>query len=221
MASLRKKRVDAAVDAAPQVAVGPAANETPAPALAPKADDAAEALRKQLEALRRSETLQQQSQIAKLTAQERRQDWIKNNPLAQQHYNTLNALHAEAIQAGHADTSPAYFDYLNDRLEALNGHAAAATQLVNEAQQLQQRATQSVPQHRPASPSNQQRTSIVSAPVSREVPSSGGFRQAGKITLTAEQRESARISGISEAEYARQLSRLNDMKATGEYSDRR
>lgn len=67
----------------------------------------------------------------------------------------------------------------------------------------------------------QRKTSIVSAPVSREVPSASGARTSGKITLTAEQREAARLSGITEAEYARQLAKLNQMKANGEYGERR
>src|SRR5512143_542118 len=68
---------------------------------------------------------------------------------------------------------------------------------------------------------SQKRTSIVSAHVSREVPSASGTRTSGKITLTAEQREAARLSGITEAEYARQLSKFNQMKANGEYGERR
>ena len=65
----------------------------------------------------------------------------------------------------------------------------------------------------------QQRTNIVSAPVSREVPSSSGTRQnSGKITLTKEQAEYARISGITETEYARQLTKLNEAKANGQYT---
>ena len=49
----------------------------------------------------------------------------------------------------------------------------------------------------------QQRTSIVSAPVSREAPSSGGTRTPTKITLTPAQKEAAKIAGISETEYAK------------------
>jgi hypothetical protein len=70
-------------------------------------------------------------------------------------------------------------------------------------------------------PQPQQRTSIVSAPVSRDVPSGTTPRKNGKITLTAEQRESARISGITEAEYAKQLEKYREMKANGTYGDGR
>jgi hypothetical protein len=64
----------------------------------------------------------------------------------------------------------------------------------------------------------QQRTNIVSAPVSREVPSSSGTKQSGKITLTKDQQEAARISGVTETEYARNLVKMNEAKANGQYT---
>lgn len=70
-------------------------------------------------------------------------------------------------------------------------------------------------------PQQQQRTSIVSAPVSREVPSGSGVRKNGKITLTEAQRESAKIAGVTEVEYAKQLEKINTMKANGTYGDGR
>lgn len=67
------------------------------------------------------------------------------------------------------------------------------------------------------------RGAIVSAPVSREAQSgSTGQRQStGKIRLSAEEIESARLSGITEVEYARQKQRLMQLKANGEYSQNR
>lgn len=60
---------------------------------------------------------------------------------------------------------------------------------------------------------------IVSAPVSREVPSGGsGRRSTEQVTLTAEEREFAKISNITEAEYARQKQRLLEAKANGQYT---
>jgi hypothetical protein len=64
----------------------------------------------------------------------------------------------------------------------------------------------------------QQRTNIVSAPVSREVPSSSGTRPSGKITLSKEEQEAAKISGITETEYARQKSALLLAKQNGQYT---
>jgi len=59
---------------------------------------------------------------------------------------------------------------------------------------------------------------MVSAPVSR----SGGTPNAGaaipgRVVLSPEQREAARLSGISEVDYARQLMRLNSEKRAGNY----
>lgn len=57
--------------------------------------------------------------------------------------------------------------------------------------------------------------SIVSAPVSREVPDSSGKRSSDSQTLTVAQREAAKMSGITEVEYAKQLQRMKEMKANG------
>jgi hypothetical protein len=61
------------------------------------------------------------------------------------------------------------------------------------------------------------RKSVVSAPVSREAPSSSGTRTPGTVRLTALQREWAKASGISEAEYAKQVVNLQREKANGSY----
>jgi len=75
-------------------------------------------------------------------------------------------------------------------------------------------------ERREAPAQQQQRTSIVSAPVSREVPTSTPNRQNGKITLTAAQVEAAKMAGITPAEYAKQLQKLTEMKSNGTYGDR-
>jgi hypothetical protein len=51
------------------------------------------------------------------------------------------------------------------------------------------------------------------------VPSWSGKREdrPGSITLTPAQKEASRISGLSEVEYARQLIRLREEKAQGNY----
>lgn len=56
---------------------------------------------------------------------------------------------------------------------------------------------------------------IVSAPVSREAPSWTGKREdrPGSITLSLAQKEAARISGLTEVEYSRNLLRLREAKA--------
>ena len=74
------------------------------------------------------------------------------------------------------------------------------------------------PQPRPVSLS----AAHVSAPVSRDIPSGGnGQRRPGSVTLTADQLDAARIAGVTPADYAKQLLRLREMQAAGEYSERR
>jgi hypothetical protein len=79
------------------------------------------------------------------------------------------------------------------------------------------------PAPRHEAPPRQQRSNIpVSAPPTRESPSmSTGRPVGGPVQLTAEQRDAARFSGISEQEYARQLVKMNRLKASGELDDRR
>jgi hypothetical protein len=54
-----------------------------------------------------------------------------------------------------------------------------------------------------------------SAPVSREGGSYGGSRSGTQVRLTTEQREAARLAGVSEVEYARNHLRLEDEKRRG------
>lgn len=108
----------------------------------------------------------------------------------------LRALHWDAIDDGRPFGSSEYIDFIDTKLG------------------LKQTAQQ---QEEPVV-TQQQRTSIVSAPVSREVPSSSGSQnRGGKTHLTLAQREAAKIAGISEAEYAKNLNKLNEMKANGTY----
>jgi hypothetical protein len=219
MASLRKRQSPDVPVAETPLPVEAKAETSPAPPSSSEPqDEAGAALLAQLEAIRQGETAQQQAQAAALVAQERRQTWLTSNPLAQQHYAALNALHHEAVQSGFVDAGPEYFSYLDARLADLAARQpeAAATHLV---QEMHERAAQLRPQEQPKptrlSPAH------VSAPVSREVPSASGLRSPGRVTLTAQQREAAKMSGVSEAEYARQLLRLRELQASGEYSDRR
>lgn len=66
-----------------------------------------------------------------------------------------------------------------------------------------------------------ERPSIMSAPVSRETPSAGGQRSTRSIRLTPDQKEAAKLAGISEVEYAKQLQKLNELKGDGNYTERR
>jgi len=71
----------------------------------------------------------------------------------------------------------------------------------------------------PPRPPEKPKRVMVSAPVSREVPTSTtGRRAPAKITLTPTEVEHARVSGVSVEEYAKQKLRLAAVRASGEYS---
>jgi hypothetical protein len=211
MASLRK-RLDAPVAAtdadAPEVEIDVETNAPPAPeASAP--DDASKALKRQIEALHQSETMQQQH-AAKLAAEGRREAWLNRTPGARENIAALGAIHHAALNSGLVDTSPEYFDFLGAQLAALKQPTEAATHIADE---MQARASRT-----PEPPPRPSRV-MVSAPVSRDVPSANGKRQSpGRVTLTPQEQEAARIAGIPLEEYARQKLRLSSMRATGEYS---
>jgi len=221
MASLRKRPAHAevaAVDAEPaKVAIN---LESDAPKAstpeAPAADDASEALKRQIEALGQARNMQQQAAIAELAANERRQAWLQQTPGAKTNIHALGAFHQAALDSGLADTSPQYFSFLEQRLAELQQPTTAATHL---AQEMQMRAAQDrapPPANPPAS------RVVVSAPVSRDVPSAGsGRREGGRVTLTPQEQEMALVSGVSLEEYARQKAKLAQMKASGEYGEDR
>lgn len=98
----------------------------------------------------------------------------------------IQYLHHKVVKAGHEAYSKSYFTDLEKRLGI-----SKADQPIEE---------------RPA---------IVSAPVSREVPDNKGDRPTSKITLTPAQRNAARVAGVTEAEYAKQLVRMQKEKSAG------
>lgn len=65
------------------------------------------------------------------------------------------------------------------------------------------------------------RSSLVSAPVSKETYANGSYDsygdRPGTVRLTVSQKEAARFSGLTEAEYALQVLRLREEKANGNY----
>jgi hypothetical protein len=212
MASLRKKPAET-VSVDPVVNLDTSPPPAPVPSVTPPSDDASGALKHQLAALQQADQRQQ----AIVTAETRRREWLAGNSIAQKYYDRLGAFHNEAIQSGLVDTSPDYFQHMENRLAALHNEqpATVGAHLIEE---MQARTAQ---EHAPPPVPQPQRTNIVSAPVSRAVPSASGTRTPGKITMTAEHREFARVAGVSDVEYAKQLQRLTEMKATGEHSDRR
>lgn len=206
-------------------AIAKAANE------AATADEAALALKRQIEALHQSEQLQRQHQAAQMaqnvptTREGKLSLWesqgasaaelkfLEANPeLIDLPQLTARAA-AEASQQGHERGSEAHMEatkkLFHEHLSQLQTQAAANP------------ATQETPAffrpaaiRKPAAPSP---ANYVSAPVSREVPS-GGYREPSlsQVKLSPEELEIARGLGLSDTQYARGKLRLEKEKARGE-----
>lgn len=122
---------------------------------------------------------------------ERAKAWLREHPeyISDTRKNArLNYLHHEAVEGqGLTAYSDPYFDWIEGQLTP---------------RQEERR--------------EQQRGAVVSAPVSREVPT-GGSQRPGDVRLTAAQREAAKIAGVSEKDYALHLAKLTELKANGQY----
>jgi len=128
---------------------------------------------------------------------ERVQRWIKKNQPDQETWDLMRGYHHGLIRSGLEFDSDEYLEAMETKL----GMRQAETE-----------EEPVVTQRQPA-----QRTSIVSAPVSREAPSTPNSTRNGDVKLTLAQREAAKIAGISEVEYTKQLQKINKMKANGSY----
>lgn len=124
----------------------------------------------------------------------RQREWLKSHrdaftDPAKNAY--LGAAHWDAIRAGHAQDSDAYFQVVEERLG-----------------------------YRQAKPEPQRKSIPVSAPVSRDAPTlSGAPARPSQIVLTKEQREAARIAGIDDFTYAKNLQKLQARKRDGFYQE--
>ena len=131
--------------------------------------------------------------------------WLKSHPelLTDQRKNTrLGAAHFDAEDKGLVAGTDSYFQFLEERL----GYREAQKPVVNDEDEDDEPV-----QHR--------RQPLVSAPVSRDtVSTTSGKPSSSKITLSPEQREAARIAGVDEITYARNLQKLNQARANGSYN---
>lgn len=110
----------------------------------------------------------------------------------------IQKLHWDVIDEGHEPYSRGYFESIETHL-GMRQRAVAA-----------QETEQEEPEH-------EGNSSMVSAPVSREVPTSTRGERPGRVTLTVAQKEAAKISGVTEKEYAENLLRLRQDKLNGLY----
>jgi hypothetical protein len=125
-------------------------------------------------------------------------NWLRAHPdfLTDSRKNAkIQALHYDVVDEGHAPFSTAYFESLEQHLGMRKASAAGA---------------------------GDGGGSIVSAPVTRDGPaSSGGGGRQTRITLTKEQKDAAKMAGITEQEYAKNLIKMNELKANGSYGEAR
>jgi hypothetical protein len=193
---------------------------------AAQADEAAAALKKQIEAVYAAEETQRQAALAanihRLPLDEKIKIWqanglsdaeadfLRQNPEVANHPEVSGWAANKAMHEGHQRDSAAYFQAVEENFQAAMRHMQA------------QASSPQVPEFFRAPPPRQPmpRTPahFVSAPVTRGDVPDGTPRQLnnpGKVTLTAEQREAAKLSGITEVEYARHLLRLQKEKAAG------
>ena len=199
-----------------------------------KADEAALALKKQIDALRQSEELNRRAaaQAAQLqqrppTREEKLGYWrsqgmpedqvefLKENP-AMIDFSELAAFAAnEALQAGHERGSRGHMQAMKETFDKHLAHLQA------QAQQTEPTAMQETPrffQPPPPKPAPE-RAPIVSAPISRTVPGSGPRdyeTDPRRVTLSVEERQIAKLSGVSETDYARGKLELQARRARGE-----
>jgi hypothetical protein len=127
-------------------------------------------------------------------------DWLRLHPdaLTDGRKNTrLQGAHVEAEDHGFRPGTQKYFNYLEERL----GYKDENEDNVSEDDRDEPRVT-------------------VSAPPSRNATNPGNGRPSNtRITLTPEQREIAKLSGIDELTYARQLQKLQALKSDGHYGN--
>lgn len=127
-------------------------------------------------------------------------NWLRAHPdyMTDQRKNAkIQSLHWDVVDEGHQPFSDSYYVSLEQHLGLRDKPRRNAAEDESDDE----------PTQRP----------IVSAPVSREAPTGSGQRSASQIRLTTAQREAAKMAGISETEYAKQLVALNQAKANGSY----
>jgi hypothetical protein len=135
--------------------------------------------------------------------------FLSQHPEMIDHPQVLTAAIGTTVRSGVSRDAPEFFDKVKSNfdfhLDRFQRQAAA----------------QSPEFFRPPpvrEPSRSTPASIVSAPVSRDVIGTDRLSLPTKVTLTAEEKDAARFSGISELTYAENKIRLMAAKARGEIS---
>jgi hypothetical protein len=204
-------------------------------------DSASSALQSQISALKQAENLQRQRAAPPQTRAERIQNWKKQGFSEDQaHYmgdlldfpEVTHAAVMKARQAGPIDeNSQQFHDAVRAHFQLLQGVDPADITLDGEAPERANEfpdptATPAPKRRRHVEdefdePQPRTRSSIVSAPVSHESFANGSYNshgeRPGQVHMTVAMKEAAKLSGITEKEYAENVLRLRSEKANGRY----
>jgi hypothetical protein len=171
--------------------------------------------------------LSPEERIARLAIPESAKAWLAAHPeyLSDASKNQrIGQLHQEAMDlGGHEAFSPSYYEYI-ERAEGLRPQQAEAPPAPKREPTVRhmppppQLATEIRPADKPVPPARI--GPVVSAPPVREsVSLSNGRPSPGRIHLSPAEREIARMSGISEADYARGKQRMEERRRNGLLQD--
>jgi multidrug efflux pump subunit AcrA (membrane-fusion protein) len=149
--------------------------------------------------------VQQDDPLDKINLPPLAKDWLRKHPefMHDPRKNAkIQTLHYDVVDEGYAPYSKDYFEVLEQKL----GMRKATKQTEPEYEEDDD-----------VEDNQSTRRTIVSAPPSRETPSSSGVRGPDRVTLSSAEKEAARISGISEKDYAANKLKLLKEKAQGNY----
>jgi|1186.fasta_scaffold47613_2 hypothetical protein len=217
--------------------------DAPSPdAAAVNSDDASVAIQNQVNALRKSEVLQRDRAAQAATAPQpslpqslpddreerialwrqrgmtpQQADWLRENPRMIDRSDLTGMATGLADRDGYQPDDPLYFEVVKKHFNGLSEYEEQQHQLAAQ----RKPAQQSTPAFFEPAPSRPERSAIVSAPVSRDVPSSNREPRenaSGRVTLSVAELEIARSAGLTPVEYARGKRELEQKKRDGFYT---
>ena len=121
----------------------------------------------------------------------------------------IQALHWDILDEGHQPFSPEYFNSMEIHL----GMKKVEKKVEDDDDDEDDGAASAAEDRR--------KGTLVSAPVSREAPAGSRPTRPSQVRLTKAQTEAARMAGVTESEYAKQLIKLGEFKADGHYGESR
>jgi hypothetical protein len=175
-------------------------------------DEASNAFQHQIDDLRKAERIQKErNEVAA---------FLRANPDMVKHPEITGQAEIEAQKQGHQYGSPAFYEAVRDNFTRMTDPEEVSARYLEKMAELGEDVSEPAAEdYEP--PSTPSRGHMVSAPVSRETQANGAYDsygdRRGKITLSIQQREAARIAGVDEKTYAEQLLVLRQRKSEGDY----